>query len=58
MDSTSQEFEEIEYCVNCGEKTKYKMSDHIDMRINYIEGVGQLCSRCSYHQTFYKQNRK
>jgi hypothetical protein len=57
MDSTSQEFE-IEYCVNCGEKTKYKMSDHIDMRINYIEGVGQLCSRCSYHQTFYKQNRK
>tara|TARA_Y100000310_G_scaffold230403_1_gene232813 strand:- start:226 stop:399 length:174 start_codon:yes stop_codon:yes gene_type:complete len=57
MDSTGQEFEK-EYCVSCGEKTKYFHYDHIDTRIGYIEGAGQLCSRCNYNKTFYKQDMK
>ena len=57
MDNSSPKFEEIEYCVYCGEETQYKKDDHIDQRINYIEGAGQLCSRCRYNQTFYKDLR-
>ena len=55
MDNSGSE-SEIEYCIVCGEETKYKKSDHVDQRINYIEGAGQLCSRCRYNQTFYRQN--
>ena len=55
MDNSGSE-SEIEYCIVCGEETKYKKSDHVDQRINYIEGAGQLCSRCRYNQTFYSQN--
>ena len=46
--------EELELCVNCGKETRYKKSDHIDTRLGYIEGAGQLCSRCSYTKTFIK----
>ena len=38
--------EEPEICVSCGKTTKYKWSDNIQYRSNYIEGVGQLCSEC------------
>ena len=55
MDNSGSE-SEIEYYIVCGEETKYKKSDHVDQRINYIEGAGQLCSRCRYNQTFYRQN--
>jgi hypothetical protein len=34
-------------CVYCGSETAYEVSTHIDMRSAYIEGVGQLCSRCN-----------
>jgi hypothetical protein len=37
---------EIEYCVLCGYETPYKRNTHIDMRLGYIEGVGQLCEKC------------
>ena len=37
---------EIELCVQCGESTKYRITDHIDFRIGYIEGAGQLCIDC------------
>ena len=36
----------IEKCVICKVDTPYKKSTHIDMRKNYIEGVGQLCYGC------------
>jgi len=55
MDSKNQVFE-IEYCVNCGKETQYKKGDHIDTKISYIEGAGQLCSRCHYNQVFIKQS--
>ncbi len=40
---------EFDHCILCGVETPYKRSTHIDMRIGYIEGAGQLCSKC-YNQ--------
>ena len=39
--------EEIDYCINCGDKSQYNKSDNIDSRIGYIEGAGQLCQQCN-----------
>lgn len=33
-------------CILCGVETAYDESTHIDMRVGYIEGAGQLCSQC------------
>ena len=33
-------------CVSCGVETAYDISTHIDMRNGYVEGLGQLCSKC------------
>lgn len=33
-------------CVSCGAETAYEVSTHIDMRNGYVEGLGQLCSKC------------
>jgi len=33
-------------CILCGVETAYDESTHIDMRVGYIEGSGQLCSKC------------
>ena len=33
-------------CMLCGEKTMYKKTDHVDKRMGYIEGAGQLCVSC------------
>ena len=30
-------------CVTCDVETKYSRHDHIEYRIGYIEGAGQLC---------------
>ena len=35
-----------ELCVTCKKETKYNKEDHIDYRIGYIEGSGQLCLDC------------
>lgn len=40
---TTQEFET---CVLCGDQTNVPISLHIDQRIGYIEGCGQLCLSC------------
>ena len=48
--------EEIDLCVLCKEPTNYKISDHIDKRRDYIEGMGQVCSRCSNTHRQYKSN--
>ena len=37
---------EVEYCIQCGEATPYKKTDHVDARKGYIEGSGQLCIDC------------
>lgn len=35
-----------EHCVICGKETPYFISTHIDYRVGYVEGVGQLCRTC------------
>jgi hypothetical protein len=35
-----------DHCVLCGVETPYDYNTHVDMRIGYIEGAGQLCSKC------------
>ena len=42
----SMEENEIEICICCGKETKYKKSDDVTYRHNYIEGAGQLCIEC------------
>ena len=36
----------FEKCVVCGKETNVEVSQHIDERSYYIEGVGQLCKAC------------
>ncbi len=38
-----------EICFICGKETPYDFETHIDYRIGYVEGVGQLCGKCSRH---------
>jgi hypothetical protein len=38
-------------CVMCGTLTEYKVREHIDMRLHYIEGGGQMCKEC-YDSTY------
>ena len=45
-DSTNEWREEFDLCVKCGEKTMYKKTDHVNKRMGYIEGAGQLCTSC------------
>ena len=33
-------------CIMCGVETPYDETTHIDMRIGYVEGAGQLCKSC------------
>ena len=37
---------EMEVCVNCGVITDVPKSMPIELRKNYIEGIGQLCDKC------------
>lgn len=37
---------ELEICVCCGKITDVRRDTHIDMRYNYVEGVGQLLPQC------------
>lgn len=33
-------------CVICGKETPYTIETHIDFRLYYVEGCGQLCKEC------------
>ena len=33
-------------CIMCGVETPYDFETHIDMRLGYVEGAGQLCRSC------------
>ena len=35
-------------CVICGKETPYDKTTHIDLRLYYVEGYGQLCKECWY----------
>jgi len=43
--------DDYEKCVMCGESVPYLKSTHIDRRVGYVEGAGQLCKDC-----FQKEN--
>jgi hypothetical protein len=38
---------EMEECIICGVETNEPKDKHIDFRYNYVEGAGQLCSKCA-----------
>ena len=42
-----------ELCVTCKKETKYDREEHIDYRVGYIEGAGQLCLDC-YDEIYIK----
>ncbi len=33
-------------CVSCGVETLYDKTEHVDFRLGYVEGAGQLCLDC------------
>ena len=37
----------MEECIVCGVDTNEPKDKHIDFRYNYVEGAGQLCSKCA-----------
>ena len=44
-------------CVSCGIETLYERTDHIDFRLGYVEGAGQLCLDC-YDETYGYKTQK
>ncbi len=40
---------EIEECIVCGVVTNEPVNKHIDYRLFYVEGAGQLCKECFYN---------
>lgn len=38
-------------CIMCGAETPYEFETHIDFRVGYIEGAGQLCISCYQGET-------
>lgn len=43
-------------CVSCDCETLYDKETHIDQRLGYIEGAGQLCLECYDKIYGIKQN--
>jgi hypothetical protein len=38
--------DEFDHCILCKVETAYKRNTHVNMRIGYVEGAGQLCPNC------------
>ena len=54
MSFIQEESNEVEICVSCRAPTDFKKSDNITFRYGYIEGVGQLCFKCSQIRKMHK----
>lgn len=39
-----------EICISCNRETPYDVDTHIDHRVGYLEGMGQLCYSCFERQ--------
>jgi len=37
---------EIDLCVRCGNETEYTYDTNVNLRENYMDGVGQHCGKC------------
>jgi len=48
-----KENSKLDKCVVCGVDTQYRVDEHIDFRMGYIEGCGQLCLDC-WDKIYYK----
>ena len=46
-----------ELCVTCEKETTYDKEEHIDQRIGYVDGSGQLCLDC-YDEIYIKPNKE
>ena len=44
-------------CVNCKRETLYSKETHVDFRLGYVEGAGQLCLDC-YEKIYMKPKKK
>ncbi len=53
MEQFNTKTEMKDLCVICGVESHHEMNEHIEFRLGYIEGVGQLCLDC-YEQTYMK----
>ena len=54
-DNYDKIFNKKDKCVMCDESTLYSKHDHVDFRIGYIEGAGQLCLNC-YDEIYNNNN--
>ena len=48
MIMNEQNNNQFEHCVLCRKVVSIDKSTHIDLRDNYIEGIGQICRDCYY----------
>lgn len=46
VDEATPKNNPVENCILCGCETDYHFNDHIDFRVGYVEGAGQLCTSC------------
>ena len=44
-------------CISCNKKTLYDKTDHVDTRMCYVEGAGQLCLDC-YEEIYMKSKKR
>ena len=42
-----KEKDQKEICVICQKETPYTKNTPVDLRRNYVEGVGQVCDSCA-----------
>ena len=38
---------QMDECIVCGIETNEPKYKHVDLRYNYVDGVGQLCNKCA-----------
>jgi len=38
---------EMEKCIICGVETNEPIDKNVEYRYNYVEGMGQFCSKCA-----------
>jgi len=50
-----KEISKLENCVSCGERTKVRKDEPVNLRSNYLEGAGQFCGPC-YRGNIIKTN--
>lgn len=55
-ENVSKNKKEMDLCIVCKKPTIYPKDKHIDHRLYYIEGAGQMCREC--YEIIYNKNTK